>query len=124
MGQSVAFYEILFLLCVVKNLVGLASLGVIILCGCTATRDAIDRGLNESPTVGLLRGDVSRAEYTDRLTQANENARAEVEIEANLSPSRAYNTRTGRYEFAPEGANVQWNDEARRWEFTPADRAS
>jgi len=91
--------------------------------GCTSTGDAIRRGLDESPTVGLLRGEVQRDEYAQRLTEANENVRAQEQFEANESPNRALNTRTGRYEYVPEGADVRWNEETRRWEFTPADRS-
>lgn len=72
-----------------------------------------------SPTGALLRGDLQSDEYLDAITEANEADRLGQQFEINREPTRAYNTRTERIEYVPEGTDQRWNEEKQRWEFTP-----
>lgn len=72
-----------------------------------------------SPTLRMLRGEIKANEFADAVTAENENQRAQDEFEANRIPSRAFNTKTNRYETAPKSAQIVWNEDEKRWEFTP-----
>ena len=73
---------------------------------------------NGSPTGALVRGEIAADEYLGAVREANEEARANEQFEVNREPTRAYNTKTGKVEYIPDGASQKWNEEAQRWEFT------
>lgn len=98
-----------------STLILVVSLGSLLLAGCSSFSDIETR----SPTLALLRGDITPDQYDDALTAANERVAAEEEFERNKVPTRAYNTKTGKFEFVPEDTQQQWNPETERWEFTP-----
>lgn len=76
----------------------------------------------DSPTVRLLRGETSPGQFREDVAHTNERQRAREAFEQNRTPTRAYNTRTRRFEFVPEDTVQSWNPETERWEFTPPDR--
>lgn len=86
--------------------------GLIFLSGC-ANYEA------DSPTVRLFRGEIHADEYRDAVAHTNERQRAQEAFETNRVPTRAYNTRTGRFEFVPQDTVQAWNPDTQRWEFTP-----
>lgn len=104
-----------------KNILAASGFSVCVLwlSGCGSFSDIETR----SPTLALLRGDISPSEYDDAVTAANERAAADEEFERNKVPTRAYNTETGKFEFVPEDTEQRWNPETQRWEFTPLERA-
>lgn len=73
----------------------------------------------ESPTLQLLRGDLHPEDYREAVTAVNERERAREAFERNREPTRAYNTKTGKFEYLPEDSAQEWNPETERWEFTP-----
>ena len=83
---------------------------------------ASDRVAEASPTVRLLRGELSPDQYAGAITAANEQSNAQAQFEVNKPPTRAYNTVTGKYEYVPEDTQQRWSDANQRWEFTPVDR--
>ncbi len=80
-----------------------------------------ERRASTTPTGGLLRGELSPDEYFDAITEANERDRQTEQLLLNKEPTRAYNTKTGRIEYVPEGTVQKWNEAYQRWEFTPID---
>jgi hypothetical protein len=72
-----------------------------------------------SPTGALIRGELEADEYVDALTDANEATRRGQQFEFNREPTRAFNTKTQRIEYVPEGTDQRWNEKNQRWEFTP-----
>ncbi|MGC9450930.1 MAG: hypothetical protein ACP5I4_05725 [Oceanipulchritudo sp.] len=89
-------------------------------CGTMEPTDGMTR--SQSPTQALVRGEITADQYLDAVTAANQEARANEQFEVNKEPTRAYNTRTGRIEYVPEGTVQKWNEETQRWEFTPVER--
>ena len=92
----------------------------------TACATSVDSETGEprrssSPTGGLLRGELSPDEYFGAIAKANERDREEQQFLMNKEPTRAYNTKTGRIEYVPEGTVQKWSEENQRWEFTPID---
>lgn len=87
--------------------------------GCASLSDTVRDGWRESPTGSLVRGDIAPGEFLGAVTRANEEARRREQFEFNRDRNRAYNRKTGRIEHVPEGADVTWNEETERWEFTP-----
>ncbi len=91
----------------------------------TACASSVDPETGETtarartPTGGLLRGELSPDEYFGAITKANEKDREEQQFLLNREPTRAYNIKTGRIEYVPEGTTQKWNEEHQRWEFTP-----
>jgi len=85
-------------------------------CASNYSREDPDTG---SPTSALLRGDLTTDEYLEALTEANEASRMGQQFEMNREPTRAFNTRTNRIEYVPEGTDQRWNEDKQRWEFTP-----
>ena len=75
----------------------------------------------DSPTTALVRGEITADEYLDAIEEANEEERANAQFEFNKEPTRAYNTKTGRFEYVPEGTSQSWNEDTQRWEFTPVE---
>ena len=73
----------------------------------------------QTPTGALIRGQLSPDEYFGAVKKANEKERANEQFLMNREPTRAYNTKTGRFEYVPEGNSQSWNEETQRWEFTP-----
>ncbi len=74
---------------------------------------------NESPTVRMLRGDLDPGEYREAVKQTNERQRAQDALERNRESTRAFNTKSGKFEFVPQDTKQEWNPETERWEFTP-----
>jgi hypothetical protein len=87
--------------------------------GCAAKPVREERPTRMSPTQALVRGEIAPDEYLDAIKQANEQDRAKEQFELNKEPTRAYNTKTGRIEYVPEGTVQSWNEQNQRWEFTP-----
>ena len=100
--------------------IGLVSL---LLAGCAAppSPEGDTTRRSSSPTGALVRGEISADQYLDAVTQANTEARETEQFEFNKEPTRAYNTKTGRIEYVPEGSIQKWNEEDQRWEFTPVE---
>lgn len=91
------------------------------LAGCASqefNRENADTG---SPTGALLRGDISSEQYLEAIADANAATRSEELFLLNKEPTRAYNTKTKRIEYLPEGTTQKWNETSQRWEFTPID---
>lgn len=91
------------------------------LAGCASqefNRENADTG---SPTGALLRGDISSEQYLEAIADANAATRSEELFLLNKEPTRAYNTKTKRIEYLPEGTTQKWNETTQRWEFTPID---
>jgi hypothetical protein len=74
---------------------------------------------NTSPTAALLRGDIATDQYLHAVRDANVEANASAQFEVNREPTRAFNTRSERFEFVPDGTVQKWNPLTQRWEFTP-----
>ena len=93
----------------------------------TACASSVDPETGETtrkaatPTGGFLRGELSADEYFGAIKEANERDRKEEQFLMNREPTRAYNTKTGRIEYVPEGTVQKWNEANQRWEFTPID---
>jgi hypothetical protein len=75
----------------------------------------------DSPTTALIRGEITADEYLSAIREANEKDRANEAFELNKEPTRAYNTKTNKVEYVPEGTDQYWNEQTQRWEFTPID---
>lgn len=90
------------------------------LAGC-ATPLPEDTNRSQSPTTALIRGELSADEYLEAITKANEDDRANAQFELNKEPTRAFNTKSQRFEYVPEGTAQRWNETTQRWEFTPID---
>ncbi len=82
--------------------------------GCTS-----DDVAEASPTMRLFRGEIAADEYADEITAANIQTQQAAQFEVNREPTRAYNTKSGNYEYVPEDTQQRWNEEDQRWEFTP-----
>lgn len=76
---------------------------------------------SDSPTTALVRGEITADEYLSAIREANEEDRTAEQHALDKEPVRAFNTRTGRVEYVPEGTVQKWNEETQRWEFTPVD---
>lgn len=72
-----------------------------------------------TPTGALVRGELKADQYLNALTEANVEARESDQFEFNKEPTRSYNTKSGRFEYVPEGTSQKWNEQTQRWEFTP-----
>ena len=94
-------------------------LPVVLLAGCASPEAPEGESRASSPTGALVRGEIKADEYLEKITEANVEARESEQFEFNREPTRAYNTKTGRFEYVPEGAAQKWNEENQRWEFTP-----
>lgn len=94
---------------------------ILLLAGCASSVDTAEgeRPQRSSPTGALVRGELKPDEYFGAITKANERDRKEEQFLMNREPTRAYNTKTGKVEYVPEGTTQKWNEEAQRWEFTP-----
>lgn len=95
----------------------------LLLCGCGLLVGSGCAGLGEyetdSPTLRLIRGEIHPDQFGDAVSETNERQRAQEAFEHNRVPTRAYNTRTGRFEFVPQDTVQSWNPQTERWEFTP-----
>lgn len=87
--------------------------------GCASLSETVRDGWRESPTGSLVRGDIAPGEFLGAVTRANEEARRREQFEFNRERNRAFNRNTGRIEHVPDDADVFWNEETERWEFTP-----
>jgi hypothetical protein len=97
-------------------------LAVLVLSGCNSPAPTPEQtGPSRSPTSALIRGELTADEYLNAITKANEEDRANEQFELNKEPTRAYNTKTQRFEYVPEGTTQRWNEDTKRWEFTPID---
>ncbi len=94
----------------------------LLLVGCNSPAPTPEEtGPSRSPTGALIRGELTADEYLNAITKANKESRANEQFELNKEPTRAYNTKTQRFEYVPEGTVQEWNEETQRWEFTPID---
>ncbi len=96
------------------------SLTALIITGCRSNKEAIERGIDESPTVQVIRGDARPGEYADRIAEKNREAREQEILEMNRDDSRVFNLATGRWMYL-EGDVVgkYWNARNNRWEYLP-----
>lgn len=76
---------------------------------------------SNSPTAALIRGDIAADQYFDAVSEANRQSNADAAFETNRDPTRAFNTKTGKFEYVREDTDQSWNEETQRWEFTPVD---
>lgn len=93
----------------------------VLLGGCATSQPEDAFIETKSPTGKLVRGELTAEEYLAAITAANQEARSNEQFELNKEPTRAYNTKTGRIEYVPEGSIQKWNEQSQRWEFTPID---
>ena len=91
------------------------------LLGCATAEYSEENPKSGSPTAALLRGELQADEYLDAITEANKESRIAEQFEMNKEPTRAFNTRTQRFEYVPDGMVQKWNEKTQRWEFTPID---
>jgi len=91
------------------------ALSVVFLTGCSHYQDVSD----SSPTTALLSGKITSKEYFKSVEQANLAQQEQEQFEFNREPTRAYNTKTGKFEFVPKDSQQKWNENTKRWEFTP-----
>ena len=104
------------------KLVPASCLFALILAGCNSPAPTPEEtGPSRSPTSALIRGELTADEYLSAITKANKADRANDQFELNKEPTRAFNTKTQRFEYVPEGTTQKWNEETQRWEFTPID---
>ena len=89
--------------------------------GCASPNPEEGTARSGSPTGALLRGELQADEYLEAVTEANKQARADEQFELDKEPTRAFNTKTQRIEYVPEGTTQKWSEENQRWEFTPID---
>lgn len=94
------------------HLVHVSILLLLVLAGCANS---------QSPTASLMRGEIAADQYLTAVTKANEETRESEAFELNKEPTRAFNTKTKRFEFVPKDTQQFWNDETKRWEFTPVE---
>ncbi|HSH09276.1 MAG TPA: hypothetical protein VK995_02740 [Oceanipulchritudo sp.] len=90
-----------------------------VLAGCASQASNEEAPKRMSPTGALMRGELTTEEYLVALKDANEETRKNEQFEVNKEPTRAYNTKTDRIEYVPEGTIQKWNESTQRWEFTP-----
>lgn len=93
----------------------------LILVGCASPEFSRENPQSGSPTGALLRGEITTDEYLDAIEDANQSTRMEEQFLLNKEPTRAFNTKTQRFEYVPEGTTQKWNEKTQRWEFTPID---
>jgi hypothetical protein len=124
-GQIAVVHAAKVLHAVIKTKALAATLLIALLLAGCATPDAVDEPAEArrggSPAGALLRGEIDTDQYLQALTEANRQARADEQFEFNKEPTRAYNTRTRRFEYVPEDSTQKWNEQTQRWEFTPAE---
>ena len=89
--------------------------------GCASQEFSSSNPDTGSPTGALLRGDITSEEYLKAIADANAANRSEELFLLNKEPTRAYNTKTKKIEYLPEGTSQKWNEDKQRWEFTPID---
>jgi len=95
-------------------------MSLVLLVGCNSPAPMPEEsGPPRSPTGALIRGELSADEYLAAITKANREDRANEQFELNKEPTRAFNVKTQRFEFVPEGTVQKWNEKTQRWEFTP-----
>lgn len=91
----------------------------LLLAGCAGPETPEGGTRAQTPTGALVRGEIQADEYLDKIKEANIEARETEQFEFNREPTRAYNTKTGKFEYVPDGATQKWNEQTQRWEFTP-----
>ena len=89
--------------------------------GCTSPNPEEGTARSSSPTGALLRGELQADEYLGAVTEANKQARADEQFEMDKEPTRAFNTKSQKIEYVPEGTSQKWSEANQRWEFTPID---
>lgn len=96
-------------------------LAVLLLAGCASGIPGEEQSQSNAstPTGALIRGELKADEYFGAITKANEQERENEQLLMNLEPTRAFNTKSGKFEYVPEGTTQKWNEETQRWEFTP-----
>jgi hypothetical protein len=91
----------------------------LLLAGCAGSEAPEGESRALTPTGALVRGELKADEYLGAIKEANIEARETEQFEFNREPTRAYNTKTGKFEYVPDGATQRWNESTQRWEFTP-----
>ena len=98
-----------------KSLVFLLS-GAFLVGGCTS----VEEGVKESSIGSVVTGETTDVEgFFERVRRQNQEDRDQKERNRNRDTVRAYNLKTGKYEFVPSDSLQRWNEEERRWEFHP-----
>ena len=59
--------------------------------------------------------------YLAKVRSKNEEARQEETRQYNKATVRAFNLKTGKYQYVPADSLQRWNEEEKRWEFNPDD---
>jgi hypothetical protein len=94
-------------------------LAALLLAGCASSEAPEGESRALTPTGALVRGELSADQYLGAIKEANVEAREADQFEFNREPTRAYNTKSGKFEYVPDGATQKWNEATQRWEFTP-----
>ncbi len=99
-------------------------LGLIVSTGCqnpdNSALKPVATGVAESPLGSVLAGETTGLEgYIEKVRNSNEQARQEELREMNKETVRAFNLSTGQYEYVETDSLQRWNEEEKRWEFTP-----
>ena len=77
-------------------------------------------GVSESPLGSVLQGETTGLEdYLEKISQSNKMAREDELREMNKDTVRAFNLSTGQFEYIETDTLQRWNEEEKRWEFTP-----
>ena len=58
-------------------------------------------------------------DYLEKISQSNKMAREDELREMNKDTVRAFNLSTGQFEYIETDTLQRWNEEEKRWEFTP-----
>lgn len=95
----------------------LGALFAIAFCtGCSTVQEEA-----KEPTSGPVgSSDTAQLEgYLERVGSKNAQARAEETREYNKETVRAFNLKTGKYQYVPIDSLQRWNETEKRWEFEP-----
>lgn len=91
-----------------------------LLVGCASSERPVSTGIEESPTVSLLRGETEPDEFLREIERNNVETREQEQFEMNREDTRVYNTVTKRWEFMEPNSGQVWDEAEQRWEYTPS----
>ena len=81
---------------------------------------SVEEDVRGSSIGSVVTGETTNVEgFFGLMRRANIEAQEQEERERNQETVRAFNLKTGRYEFVPMDSIQHWNEEERRWEFHP-----
>ncbi len=84
--------------------------------GCTT----VQQEASERSSGPIGSSDAAQIEgYLERVGSKNAQARAEATREYNKETVRAFNLKTGKYQYVPADSLQRWNESEKRWEFDP-----